>query len=242
MSTSFRLGSVPVLRALAVVTASALLLTLGPALRAQAQTTPPDRTDLEFACPDEEVPDDSGFTDIAGNNFEGAIECLVYYGVTTGVTATTYEPFLTVNRAQMATFFARLVDYAELNGLTGLPDYDGTNDFTDVGDPTHLESINRLSQAGIVQGGPGGLPETQYGPGQPVNRAQMASFINRVQGYLQGEDLDGDAYGFATDDTFFPDLAGTAPHTDNINAIASVGITQGDTAGNYNPGNSTVRG
>src|SRR3546814_14977881 len=92
-----------------------------------------------------------------------------------------------VTRAQMATFVARLLDaVAELNNgsatLHTLP-ASGDDAFSDDdGIQPHEESIDRLAAARVVSGSGGGL----FRPGAPVNRAQMAPFVNNAHGFLTG--------------------------------------------------------
>ncbi len=106
--------------------------------------------------------------------------------------------------------------------------FDASNDFTDVAaDNVHLEAINRLAQAGITGGGPGGRPASEFGPGLPVTRAQMASFINRGHELLTGTALTTSADYFSDDDA--------TVHESNINGIASEGIAVGDGVAAYGP-------
>lgn len=192
------------------------------------------RQALTWACPDGAVPG-SDFTDVSGNVHELAIECAAWYGITAGgpggLPATQYGPALQVRRDQMASFIARMIDHAK-PGL--LPPATGANPFP--GDLTetnaHFDAIRRLAAAGIVQGGPGGLPTDQYGPGQSVRRDQMASFIHRAITEVDGE-------GIVTDASFFDDLGGV--HVDNINALASEGIVLGVSDDEYAGGRAVRR-
>ncbi len=185
------------------------------------------------------VTDDDPFTDDDGTTFETVIACLAHSQITLGVTDTTFEPGEPVTRAQMASFIARAIDKAnELEvspGLVDLPAYDGTNDFTDVdGANVHLASINRLADADVVLGGPGGRPPTEFGPDLEVTRAQMASFINRAQEFLTGS-------AFSSVSNYFTDDEGNV-HEANINGIASQGIAVGDGVSSYGPDNNVTRG
>jgi hypothetical protein len=226
--------------------AAAMLFTLVPmAGVAEAATAPPPQDTSTFC---QNVPADNPFTDVDASNthFENIL-CLAFAGITTGKTPTTYDPSTGVTRGQMASFVARSIDKAnelETAGttLTDLPAYDGTNNFSDVGDANvHKENINRLFKADIVNGlsdeqcltlTPPAVPPC-YGPDAPVTRGQMASFINRSEEFLTGTK-------FATTDDFFTDDDGTT-HEDNINGIASVGIAQGITAGTYAPEQTVSR-
>ena len=205
-----------------------------PALAAQ---TPPGARDTSvYACPPASVPD-SGFTDTAGNTFEAQIDCLAWYAITEGgpgnLPPTQYGPSLTVTRAQMATFVARFIDYVD---ATLLPAYDGSNNFTDVSsDNVHLTNINRLAQAGIVKGGAGGAPATTYSPNLPVRRDQMASYIARSLSYIFNADTCANVANYFDDDD------GNL-HEPCINALADLGVVEGNADGAYVPANPVTRG
>jgi hypothetical protein len=183
----------------------------------------------------ENGPTTEPFTDVADNDpSHDEIACLVGTGLTTGVTATTYEPNASITRRQMALFIKRLIDKAnelETGDLTALPAYDGVPDYLDItGESAAVkEAIGQLSQAGIVQG----TTATTYSPAAPVSRRQMAAFINRTEEFLTGT-------AFSTTGDFFNDDNGDTGE-DNLNALASVGIFQGDGAGNVFPGANLTR-
>ena len=188
---------------------------------------------LIAACPTGGVPQ-SGFED-------GWDEpnCLVWYGITSGVTATKYKPFRDVTRGQMATFVANMIDVVAEGGETRpLPEYDGANQFPDAADSVHVTNINRLADAGIVQGGPGGAAASSYGPRLVVRRGQMATFLNGAQEYMTGA-------AFQSANDFFVDDERSV-HERNINAIAEHGITGGrwsaDAAPHYAPRRPVERG
>ena len=176
------------------------------------------------------------FRDDDGATFEAVIECLSHSGVTAGgpgaLPADHYGPYLPVTRAQMATFISRELDTAKRiqsgGGVRQLAAFDGTNHFVDVapGD-VHLETINRLSSAGITAGGPNGRPANQFGPNLPVTRAQMATFLDRAHHLLTGVNL-----GRATD--YFTDDDGNL-HEASINGIALAGIAVGDGRSAFRP-------
>ena len=184
----------------------------------------------------ENAPTTEPFTDVtaADPSFD-EIVCLVATELTKGTTATTYSPNLSITRRQMALFIKRTADLAnELDtgtNIAPLPAYDGVPDFLDIaGESTEAkEAIGQLAQADIVQG----TTATTYSPGQNVSRRQMAAFINRLQDFLTGDP-------FTTTGDFFNDDAGDTGEA-NLNAVASVGIFQGDGAGNVNPGDPLTR-
>ena len=149
-----------------------------------------------------ELPPGGTFVDDDGNSHEGYIEAIAVAGITQGCSAGEYCPADTVTRAQMASFIARAL------GLTPV----AQNPFTDVSG-THAGNINALRVAGITLGCD--ATGTKFCPGDPVTRAQMASFIAR---------------GFPGFDTtsrdYFDDDDGTT-HEANINVLAANDVTLG---------------
>lgn len=188
-------------------------------------------------------PSQNSFSDDDGTTFEALIECLAHSGITAGgpgaLPPNQYGPGLPVTRAQMASFVVRELDTAKRiqrgSGLGGVGGFDGSNDFVDVASGNvHLEAINRLSQAGVAAGGPGGRPANEFGPDLPVTRAQMASFIDRAHQLLTGATL-GPATNYFTDD------AGLA-HEASINGVALHGIAVGDGSSIFHPQGAVNRG
>ena len=124
---------------------------------------------------------DTPFTDVettsSAYNDIGRIYGL---GITTGTSPTTYSPANNVNRAQMASFFARL--YKATTG-TDAPITD--TPFTDVEttSPTYND-IGRIYGLGITTG----TTPTTYSPANNITRAQMASFLARLYKATTGTD------------------------------------------------------
>ena len=121
------------------------------------------------ACPATGVIPAAGFTDTTAT----AVNCIKYYGITKGTTATTYSPYDKVTRWQMALFLTRLGAKA---GIT-LPD-GSAQGFTDVsGYSTEIQTaVNQLKQLGITVG----KTATTYAPADNVTREEMALFITRL--------------------------------------------------------------
>ena len=120
------------------------------------------------ACPTALIPT-AGFSDITSAN----VDCIAYYGITKGTTATTYSPLDSVTRWQMALFLTRL---ANRGGAT-MPS--GTEQgFSDIGGySTEIRTaINQLKQLGITVG----KTATTYAPADNVTREEMALFIARL--------------------------------------------------------------
>jgi len=231
----------------AAVAALLVALALWPAGAGASQhertADPPEPRALALACPQGGVPD-AGFTDVsAGSPHTRAVDCAAWYGIARGGPGARppgqYGPGLSVRRDQMASFIARFLDYAdEQLDAQLLPPWDGQNRFGDVsGNSPHVAPINRLAVAGVVAGGPGGRPADAFGPGLPVRRDQMASFVARSLEAILSEPP-------TTDEVYFDDLNGVlAEHADHINVLAEQRITAGrqaDGQRRYAPG-QTVR-
>ena len=206
----------------AVVAALLAVAALLPAAT-PAGAEPAEAPDITAACANAES---AGFTDTAGTGFADVIDCLAAFGVTTGTTATTYSPAVQVRRSQMALFYYRI---GELAGV----DWDTSSaGFTDLGglQTQFVTAINALANAGIVNG----TTPTTFDPQGRIRRSQMALFIDRFQDL---DEVGGARYsdGFSGSD-LFPDISTLPTETRAaINGIGSVGITQGDAAGNYVP-------
>ena len=179
----------------------------------------------------------SGFTDI-GNTAPHTrnIECLKGSGVTAGTSATTYSPGANVRRGQMATFIANMIDRANVFDAPGnpnlpdLPTAAASQDrFTDDEGSVHENSINRLAQAGIVQG----TSASAFDPEGEVSRAQMATFIAEALEFIRGATLPEGTDAFTDDET--------SNHEANINRLATADIVDGTSTTTYSPDNKVSR-
>ena len=169
------------------------------------------------------------------------INCLAYYGITTGTSSDTYNPGAHVTRSQMALFLTRMADVA---GVTvddamdaGFADLDGIGD-------NRVNAINRLANAGIMQG----RTATSFDPLGHVTRADMAlhlfAFLDLAlesvlidtlppsidddgTGHIELNSQDGED-GDPVDD-YFGDARRLVPaHVDDaIGAIYELGVTNG---------------
>ncbi|MGQ0849206.1 MAG: SpoIID/LytB domain-containing protein [Actinomycetota bacterium] len=121
------------------------------------------------------VPVPSGFGDIDGfpPSTIDAIRQIKQLGITAGTSPTTFDPYSTVSRWQMALFLMRL--YA----AAGLPTpVASDHGFTDLGglSPETVTAINQLASLAVTAG----TSPTTYSPANPVTREQMASFLARL--------------------------------------------------------------
>jgi hypothetical protein len=229
-------------RVIAGLVAGALILMASPLVGMQpaaaADPLPPLANPIADGAVCDGAPETNPFNDLGGESAASreTILCLVAAELTNGTSATTFTPGGTVTRRQMALFIKRLADLLnELStgkaALKSLPAYDGTSDYSDVaaGDPG-AAAIGQLSQSQIVTG----FPDGTFRPNSRVSRRQMAAFVNRLQFVLTG----GTPY--STNKDFFTDDEGD-PGEFNLNALAAVGIFQGDGAGRVNPGGILTR-
>ena len=126
-------------RHVAVLTALAMLASVLVAAPAVAADDPEPNYEATFdACGD--APS-AGYTDVpAGHANASDIDCIAYYGITKGTSATTYAPLMSVTREHMALFLIRLA------GLVGI-------DVPDAGDTgfTDTAELSAKSQAAISQ-------------------------------------------------------------------------------------------
>ena len=118
---------------------------------------------------------EQGFTDIGPFDAatEMAINQLRQLGVTRGVSSTTFNPFGTVPRWQMALFLTRLIAALGI----GLPS-GASQGFTDIGgfDSVTQQAINQIRQLGISTG----TTNSTFSPNDSVTRWQMALFLARA--------------------------------------------------------------
>ena len=157
------------------------------------------------------------FIDDDGTIFEPSIEALSRAGITDGCTAERYCPAAPVTRGQMASFLA-----ASLDGLSTT----GQDFFADDANSVHEADINLIAANDIARG----YSDETFGPGDPVTRGQMASFLSRALDNLKEPEQD-----------FFPDDAGSV-HEADINRIAANDIAQGYADGEYRPEAQITRG
>ena len=183
-------------RHVAVLAALAMLASVLVAAPAVAADDPPepDFTATFTACDVDEM---SGYTDVpSGHSNTGDIDCIAYYGITQGTSATTYSPLMAVTREHMALFLTRLAARVDIE-MASDPD----NPFTDTSDLSAKSqtAIAQLADLGITQG----TSATTFSPGDNVRRDHMALFISRLMNLMNpatdGDDEDGD-WGYTPSD------------------------------------------
>ena len=130
-----------------------------------APTSGPDAMD---ACPGTSAPA-AGFTDTTSTD----VDCIAMFGITTGTTATTYEPAGSIPRWQMALFIHRMFvpTGVAAAGTTTVPAFTDTSGLSaDI-----QAAITALASHGITAG----TTATTFSPNDNVTREQMALFLNR---------------------------------------------------------------
>ena len=162
-------------RRIGVFTAIAVMAALVPALAVSTASAAPATTaaapgdeHAEVACPAGSA-SAAGFTDTTSTD----VDCIAMFGITKGVTATTYEPSASIPRWAMALYLTRTA------GIAGHTLGSGADQgFTDIsGYSAEIQTaINQLKQLAVTTG----TTATTYSPDDNVTREQMAMFVNRL--------------------------------------------------------------
>lgn len=184
---------------------------------------PPPARSLDPACPPGRVPP-SAFTDIGGNLHAGAISCMGWWQVTTGLSASAYGPDRNVRRDQMATFLARLLYVSGVPFPANPPDA-----FPDDEGSVHEPYIDAMAAMGVISGQADGT----YVPRGAVTRGQMATFLARALPRATGQPLPNTTDYFADDSSHTHELS--------INQVTEVGVAGGTADGRYEPGDPVRR-
>ena len=179
-----------------------------------------------------------------------SINCLAYYGITTGKTADTFDPQGNVTRSQMALFLARAADKANITIAAA-----GDQGFVDLNsdDTERYDAINSLTAAGIMFGAAQTAYDppstTHFAPSANVTRWEMAMFLfafldhalesvlvdtfdyaidgDPPTGHVKLNSLDGET-GDRPNDYFLDARRNTPSHIDDrISAIYELGVTFG---------------
>jgi hypothetical protein len=161
------------------------------------------------------------FVDVCDSNpHKSNIEVAARSSITTGCgPENRFCPRRAVTRGQMAAFLVRTFSLPPGEGRT----------FADVPrNYSFADDIDRIASAGITAG----CDETgtNFCPGEPVSRAQMASFLAAAKGLSLGEPT-----------TRFRDVQDGSSHAAAIEAIAAAGVTDGCASGRYCPNDSVRR-
>ena len=178
---------------------------------------PPLDLGTRVVCPSGGTP----FVDIASSFARDDIACIYQLGITTGTSATTYDPKGDVTREQMAAFLGRLIANCPPDTGHGFTDVDPTS-FAD----THVSCLKAF---GVTTG----TSATTYSPKENVTREQMAAFIARM---WRATDTPCPTGGHP-----FTDIPAASFARDDIACIFRLGITTGTTATTYDPTGTVTR-
>jgi hypothetical protein len=161
-----------------------------------------------------DLPPGGSFVDDDLITEEGYIEAIFAAGITKGCNPPANDEFCpdtVLSRAQMASIFVRAL---------GLPSV-AASTFTDIAASIHANDIAALAAADITKGCDPPA-NTRYCPERGVTRGEMAAFIVRAF------DLLPDGTDYFTDDD-------GSTFENDINALASAGITTGCGDGSFCP-------
>ena len=195
---------------------------------------------------------DAGFADVAaGSVHDAAINCIAYYGITRGTSASMFSPGRTIPRWQLAVMLQRAAGPAGVELPT--PQNAGFTDISGLADPFQ-DAINQMAAMGVMSG----VSAAAFDPGRVVSRAviveALAQFLTHARPGPGGKVLsvgpqrrffitEGSASNekIAIDESF-RDI-GSVPYATNqaIRAMAEMGVAQGRSDGTFNPVGSVTR-
>lgn len=208
-------------RALAVL----LLLAVITTGTASSGTTPAASAAANDACPSHDVPA-TAFTDTTRSVHRAAIDCLLWWEVTSGRTESRYGVAENVTRGQTAAMIIRLLEQT-----TVVPRPAPSAGFTDTVGHRFSDAIDELVALNIVTG----RTATTFEPDAPTTRAQMATIIVGMleQGY---------SLVLPTGTPAFTDVTATNPHRQQIGQLVAAGVVDGTSATTYHPHRNVTRG
>ena len=196
---------------------------------------------------------DAGFTDVAtGSTHDAAVNCIAYYGITRGTTATTFEPNRTIPRWQLAVMLQRAsgpagvdlpadedVGFTDISGLNAAFQT-AINQMATLGvmagtTATTFDPSGTVSRATIVEALAGFLTNANVGPGGKA----LARDVNQVLSLKDG--TGNNAQDIAIDESF-RDIGGvTYSANQAIRALAEMAVVSGRADGTFGPAASVTR-
>ncbi len=198
---------------------------------------------------------DAGFTDVAtGSTHDAAINCIAYYGITRGTSATTFSPNRTIPRWQLAVMLQRASGPA---GVTlGAAADQGFTDISDLSS-SFQAAINQMAALGVMTG----TTATTFDPNGVVSRAVV---VEALAGFLTNARVGPGGKALARNvdrsltlrdpakptnsqvipiDENFRDIGGaTYSAYQSIRALAEMGVVSGRGDGTFGPAASVTRG
>ena len=119
------------------------------------------------------------FADTGGlpSPVQDAVEAVAAAGISTGRTPTTFDPYATVERDEMASFLTRTQAYLAARDADDavVPFPAGDPGFDDVPPGVHAGAVGAVRAAGVAAG----VTAESFAPDLPVSRQQMALFLAR---------------------------------------------------------------
>lgn len=181
-------------------------------------TMPNSRVDIHVSFAVSAQPQTNPFTDVSTSDYYyDAVLWAVENGVTSGVSATTFGPNVTVTRAQMMTFLWR---------AHGSPKATGSNPFTDVSTSDYYyDAVLWAVKSGITSG----VSATTFGSDNAVTRAQAVTFQWRAAGSP------------AVSSSSFGDVSADAYYAQAVAWAVANGITGGTGDNQFSPNMSVSR-
>lgn len=173
------------------------------------------------ACHDVPV---SPYLDVTGTH-AASVDCVLWYELVRGVGPDRYDPGATLRRDQMASI---VVAALSATG-TALPE-PAEPRFDDLEGNVHRSAIERLAEAGIVQG----RGERTYDPRLAVPRGQLMTFLVRAWEYVTGQTVEDPPDAFDDDEGH--------RHEPSIDRAAALGLASGRSDGTFGPDERTRRG
>lgn len=167
----------------------------------------------------EEGPSGIVFTDVPKDAYYAdAVTWAVSNDITTGTSATTFNPNNPCTRAQIVTFLWR---------AAGAPESSGGNPFTDMATGSYYYDA---VQWAVAQGITTGTTSTTFSPDTPCTRGQAVTFIHRANSSPKGNE-----------ESSFVDVASDAYYADAVQWVVSNGITNGTGTNKFSPNSSCTR-
>lgn len=119
------------------------------------------------------------FTDVRGKDYEKDVQALYEAGITTGKTATTFDPQGTVTRQQAALIMARILRYAEVDTSV----IKVNTNFKDAGKMSQevLNDVGLLNSLEIMTGN----TDREFMPKGHLTRSHMAKILKRTLGVAE---------------------------------------------------------
>lgn len=149
-------------------------------------------------------------------------------GYISGYEDGTFRPTKTITRAEAAVI---LNNYLTKEGRVVISN---NNPFKDVpSNAWYAQAVKNVSGMGIVAG----ISKDKFSPNASLTRAQMAAFMNRMEGYVV---KDNNAFD-SDDDYTFTDVSNYAWYDENVRIAYSNGIMNGTGNGKFVPNGKVTR-